>query len=168
MVKIFTESWNYWMLHFTAQENWRLRALVLVLFYFITMALTTHWFLSGLLSCLACCFSVDHQGGQAENAGWGNYFTAITWLPAHNRALIFLDRHNQDDILQHRSQHVRQLFCYTAVTLSIFLPKQKMQIYNNITINLLQSSWAAIILQSLFKKCKFSSKIYLPHICFQK
>ena len=30
------------MLHFTAQENWRLRALVLVLFYFITMALTTH------------------------------------------------------------------------------------------------------------------------------
>ena len=140
MVKIFTESWNYWMLHFTAQENWRLRALVLVLFYFITMALTTHCTDSfqdcchALLAALMLTIRGGGWGtGGAENAGWGNYFTAITWLPAHNRALIFLDRHNQDDILQHRSQHVRQLFCYTAVTLSIFLQKEKMQIYNNIT-----------------------------------
>ena len=56
------------MLHFTAQENWTLRALVLVLFYFITTALTTHCtdsFQDCVHALLAALVLTIREGGKA-------------------------------------------------------------------------------------------------------
>ena len=59
----------------------------------ITMALTTHWFLSGLLSCLACCFSVDHRrgGGLKMQVGEITLLPLLDYLPTIGLSYSLID-----------------------------------------------------------------------------
>ena len=132
MVKIFRESWNYWMLHFTAQENWRLSAGSLLLYY-DGFDHTLHWFLSVLLSCLACCFSVDHQGGEGLKMQVGEItlMPLLDYLPTIGLSYSLIDI-------------IKMKYCSTEANMS-----------DNYFVTL-QWRWA---FSSRNRKCKFNNNI---------
>ena len=65
-----------------------------LLIYYDGFDHTLHWFLSGLLSCLACCFSVDHRrggGGLKMQVGEITLLPLLDYLPTIGLSYSLID-----------------------------------------------------------------------------